>query len=57
MCDITFNVYFTDRDGNKEYLNENFYSEDTAQLAVEALIAQGFSDAKFEDVIFDLELP
>ena len=45
MNDTVYQVYFTNRNGKREYLNENFYLEDKAQETVEKLIDQGFEDA------------
>ena len=56
MSDTTYQVYFTNANGEREYLNENFYSQSEAQEAVEKLIDKGFDDAAYEGFIFDIGL-
>lgn len=57
MSDTTYHVYFTNKNKKREFLNENFYSEDKAQKAVEKLINKGFDDATYEGFTFDIRLP
>ncbi len=53
--DTTYQVYFTGRNGRREFLNEDFVSEDMAQEAVEQLIDQGFEDATYDGYSFSIE--
>ncbi|WP_432473355.1 hypothetical protein [Amphritea sp. HPY] len=54
MGDITYQAYFTNDDGDREYLNQNFHSEKKAEKAVDKLTDKGYDDADYESI--DMEL-
>ncbi|MEH6579704.1 MAG: hypothetical protein V7731_21820 [Amphritea sp.] len=54
MSDTTYQVIFTNGNGKRKHLNENFYLESKAQEAVETLIDKGFEDATYEGFTFSI---
>ncbi len=52
MGDISYQVFFTNDDGEREYLEQNFRSEEKAKKAVKNLFDQGYDDVDYESIDF-----
>ncbi|SEQ49565.1 hypothetical protein SAMN03080615_01684 [Amphritea atlantica] len=52
---VTYQVFFTNENGEIEYLPDNFYSEEKAMRAVDRLIKKGYVDAQYESIDVEVD--